>query len=272
MANRLIRVAIARADEAVTAKDLAFGIAEFRARKEDFPIYYGNSNVGIAGWLRRIDDTPDSSGVLWGFAEFTDEARQSIAAGKNTHIDPVWVWSYDGSAQRQGMSLLGLELTPDPFRNRSYMAAQLEELPPISLAETVGERGSEGGMAMADENCFSDPLKLDEYLSAEAKRRMKDKGTSFSVALKEIAAENPALVRLRDGLYRAGQARRHGTKHFEAISGLLGEVEGQIATLVRDAMKEHPELSYGQAMKKVAASEHDHLFRTRDQLSSYIYR
>ena len=116
-------------------------------------------------------------------------------------------------------------------------------------------------------NVFNDMGKLDAFLHKEITSHMQKTGLDYGQALLTVARVNPALFALREALYRD---KRSGTKIYKVVGEQLVEIENKIGELVRDAMKEHPELDYAEALKKVAASDHQNLFRAREFARNYL--
>jgi hypothetical protein len=115
---------------------------------------------------------------------------------------------------------------------------------------------------MADENIFNDLDMLDEHLHGATVRMMGERGLRYRAAMEQVARENPALTRLREGLYR----QREGSKVDLKVYGPDGKVvdfEAQIEALTTAAMVADPSLGRGQAFKLVAAANRD-LFRRRE--------
>ena len=76
----------------ITRQTLADIVANFRKRQADTVIDYehaserpevaGGGPVPAAGWLKLVDELPDSSGVLWGQAELTPRAQEMVRSGE----------------------------------------------------------------------------------------------------------------------------------------------------------------------------------------------
>jgi len=113
---------------------------------------------------------------------------------------------------------------------------------------------------------FNNLSKLDDFLHREITEKMQKTDLDYGQAMLAYARENPALMALRDALFRDN---RSGTKVYKIVKGQLVELENQIRELVRDAMKEHPELDYGEALKKVAASEQN-LLSARERARNFL--
>lgn len=122
----------------VTAADLASIVKNFRARGTgEVVIDYDHSTefaagtgdaVPAAGWLKKIDDGPDGSGVLWGEAEFTERAAKMLAAREYKYFSPVLVWGARSkeSGEPQGTTLTSIALTNSPL---------LEKLPAFVMSD-----------------------------------------------------------------------------------------------------------------------------------------
>jgi hypothetical protein len=109
----------------------------------------------------------------------------------------------------------------------------------------------------ASDSLFENLDKLDEYLHGLTLQKVKSDNLTYKEALKQVHSEVPALVALREALYlRRGRAVFQA-KTFEWVNGKLKEAADQIDSLVKRAMQEHPELSYGRALLLVAGEHPD---------------
>jgi len=103
---------------------------------------------------------------------------------------------------------------------------------------------------------FDDFDKLDTYLHAETVRRMQtNKDLNYKQALLEMQRENPALMRLREALYMKRERSKCDAKTLEWVKGELKEVADDLGNLTKEAMRAHPELTYGSAFKLVAGEQ-----------------
>jgi len=122
----------------ITRDDIRRLVENFRKRKADTVIDYEHASefpevaqgnpIPAAGWLREIDDEPDSRGVLWGQAEFTQRARDLIAAREYKYLSPAINWAARDkeTGEQQGATLTSVALVNRPF---------LEAMPAIHLSE-----------------------------------------------------------------------------------------------------------------------------------------
>lgn len=102
-------------------------VKNFSAQKVDVPLSYEHTiehpaiaqgqPIPAAGWLKELDDGPDSNGVLWGWAELTAEARGLIQSREYKYLSPAYATKYPNhkTGQDQGATLLSLALTNRPF-------------------------------------------------------------------------------------------------------------------------------------------------------------
>jgi len=130
----LVRTALARLGHwakgklqfKVTLADLAAIVQNFRKRPKEIVIDYdhaslysagGGQPVPASGWITSIEDEPDSSGVLWGLVNWTDKARQLIAAKEYKYLSPVIDWAArdNRTGQQQGASITSAALTNQPI-------------------------------------------------------------------------------------------------------------------------------------------------------------
>lgn len=195
---------------ALTREDLAQIVRNFRARgtgevvidydhSTEFAAGGGNA-VPAAGWLKRVDDTPDAAGVLWGEAEFTERAAKMLAAREYKYFSPVIVWGarskMDG--EPQGTTLTSIALTNSPL---------LERLPAFTMSDAGwgSGQGEPGAHVMA----ASDLQQFEAALVAMVKEKAAASGgkLQFYEALKLVAKENPEIDRRRTDLYRADRGR-----------------------------------------------------------------
>jgi hypothetical protein len=266
-ATGLVRVLIARVGEwtigvaklAISREDLADIAKNFRNRGE-MVINYGDAartGMGLLpppGRLISIEDAADKAGVLWGLAELTEGARKRIAKGEYQYFAPIIDWKAidKASGAEQGATLQELNLVRE---------SSMERLPAIRLTDGM----EKGGPNMDGETIFDNLDKLDIHLDRETDQKMKVSGLDYAQAYREVARENPALIRLREALYRQGQNRTHESKFYRLVQNQLEVIEGNIENLVREAQQAHPELTYGGALK-LLASEDPGLFQVRENL------
>ena len=277
-ATGLVRVAIARTGEwaigimkvLITRQDLLNIIKNFRKERGQMMIHYGDavrSGMGLLpapGWLRSIEDAPDGAGVLWGSAELTEGARERIAKGEYQYLAPTIDWKAVDRATgtEAGATLSRLDLISQP---------EVYRLPAIRLTEgvPVPEKGRGGMRGVPDQTIFDSYDKLSKYLCDLTKQRVAEKGLDFRAALSEIAAENPALMKLREGLYMQDQTGL-GSSHYVLVQGQLKQVEQDLEGMIAEAMKEHPEFMYSQALE-LTASEHPETWRRREGLRRQLH-
>jgi phage I-like protein len=84
--------------------------------------------VPASGWLKAIDDGPDKNGILWGQAEFTEKARQLIAAKEYKYISPAINF---GARDKQTGEQQGATITSVALVNRPFF----ENLPAVQLSD-----------------------------------------------------------------------------------------------------------------------------------------
>ncbi|KKK76725.1 hypothetical protein LCGC14_2860770, partial [marine sediment metagenome] len=123
----------------ITKATLSMIVENFRRRKADVVIDYEHASeypelarggpIPAAGWLKEIKPEADEKGILWGLAEFTQRAREMIAANEIKYISPVINWGArdKSSGEPQGATLQSVALVNRPF---------LEAMPGIQLSET----------------------------------------------------------------------------------------------------------------------------------------
>jgi hypothetical protein len=115
---------------------------------------------------------------------------------------------------------------------------------------------------MSDENVFNDLNMLDEHLHGATVRMMGARGLRYSEAMEQVARENPALTRLREGLYRQREANAIDLKVYRS-DGKVVDFESQIEALTVEAIAANPGMGRGQALKLVAAGNRE-LFHRRE--------
>lgn len=120
-----------------------------------------------------------------------------------------------------------------------------------------------------ERHLFNDLGQLDEFISNQIREKMKEQGLAYNEAYRAFASQNPALTRLREALYRQQGNETINLKTYKFVKDHLEEIDNEIGNLVKDAMKEHPEMEYRQALA-VIASEHPGLLRTREQLWAFL--
>jgi hypothetical protein len=201
----------------VTREDMAQIVRNFRARGTgEVVIDYDHSTeyaagsgdaVPAAGWLKRIDDTPDAAGVLWGEAEFTERAAKMLAAREYKYFSPVIVWGARSKddGEPQGTTLTSIALTNSPL---------LERLPAFTMSDAGWGMGRGGvGDGSGELACAallaSDLEQFDTALVAMTREKVSGSGgkLQFHEALKLIAREHPEIDRRRTELYHRKQTR-----------------------------------------------------------------
>jgi phage I-like protein len=128
----------------ITRKTMADIVANFAKRPADTVIDYEHASefpeaakgqpIPASGWIKRLDDAPDGKGVLWGYADFTDRAKEMIGKKEYRYFSPVIDWGARDkhSGEPQGATLISGALTNRPF---------LEAMPALALS--AAKRGTE---------------------------------------------------------------------------------------------------------------------------------
>ena len=123
----------------VTRQDLADIVLNLRKKQANVPVDYEHSTLHAgdgnpaptAGWLKRIEDSPDAAGVLWGWVEYTEQGARSVAARDYKYASPVIEWGLRDkiTGEPQGATLTSSALTKRPlFEN-------LPELPLLAASD-----------------------------------------------------------------------------------------------------------------------------------------
>lgn len=143
--------------------------------------------VPAAGWLKAIDDRPDANGVLWGEAQFTDKARQMIAAGEYKYLSPSIVLGARDkqTGEQQGATLISMALTNTPF---------LDKLPAIALSEAGWV--VEGATEKEKETMAVAKLVLADRAACKVRAVLED-GTESVLSVEGLTPE-PKILRLSD--------------------------------------------------------------------------
>ncbi|MCX7015287.1 MAG: hypothetical protein NTW86_22485 [Candidatus Sumerlaeota bacterium] len=123
---------------------------------------------------------------------------------------------------------------------------------------------------MANENVFNDLDQLDNEIEKARVAKMAT-GLDYRAAHSAVARENPALMRLREGLYRQREASTIGLTVSRLVEGKLVMVDDEIENLTREAQAAHPELDYKSALRLVA-SENREMFRLREHIYQVLAR
>ncbi len=73
--------------------------------------------IPAAGWIKELEAQPDSDGVLWGWAQLTDEARNLVKTDQYKYVSPAFAFHYPNhkTGRDQGGTLLSVALTNRPF-------------------------------------------------------------------------------------------------------------------------------------------------------------
>lgn len=252
----------------ITSADVKAIVANFRKRGtgeividyehgSESPARASGGPIPAAGWLKAVEEQPDTKGILWGLGEFTERARRMIADREYKYLSPAIDWGTRDtrSGEQQGATLRSMALVDRPF---------LDALPAIQLSE-AGWSHQEGGTGNVEGSIFEDIDKLDKHMGVLTKQRVAEKAIPYSRALAEISNENPALMALREALYRRRERGKCSAKTYEWIDGRLRELEENFGDLIKQAMEKNPNLTHGQAFKLVA-SEHPQLMSEREWL------
>lgn len=123
---------------------------------------------------------------------------------------------------------------------------------------------------MANRTVFNDPQKLDEFLDQQIQALSAQEGLDYGQALLEVKRRNPAIWRLRDQLYQAGQDRNMNRETYEIVQGLIKQVDLSIEAFIQEAMREHPELTQEQALRAVL-SEHRDIVCLREKMWQFVH-
>ena len=191
----------------VTVEDLAAAVRNFRKRKTgDLVIDYDHSTLSAgdgepkpaAGWLKRIDDQPDTDGVLWGEAEFTERAARMLDAREYKYISPVTDWGVKDktTGEAQGATITSIALTNSPL---------FEGLPalPLAASDTAGWKFDRGDVVDVKE---TKTVKITRVILAAAAagkvRLVADDNTETEFAVEGLRVVSMADVkRGSDGRY-----------------------------------------------------------------------
>jgi phage I-like protein len=124
---------------AITRDDLAAMIENFRRRGNgEVVIDYEHASeqpeiaqgqpIPAAGWVRKIEPEPDRDGLIWGWAAFTERARDLIARAEYKYLSPVIKW---GLRHKATGETLGALLSSVALVNRPFF----DMLPAVTLSE-----------------------------------------------------------------------------------------------------------------------------------------
>lgn len=174
----------------ITAADLQSVVSHFRAKAngevagdyEHGSVFNAGSGdpIPACGWLKAIDDAPDSGGVLWGDVDFTEKARQMIAAKEYKYISPVIAWGAKDKATGQptGAMLTSWALTNAPL---------LDQMPAIAMSE-----GWVAESATGEETIMVKKLVLADRAAGTA-RAIHEDGTETLHAVEGLEAQPKVL-------------------------------------------------------------------------------
>jgi phage I-like protein len=142
--------------------------------------------VPAAGWLREIEDGPDSNGILWGLIELTGKARAAVKARELRYTSPFIQGTLDKvTGEPQGATLTSVALTNKPFQ---------DWLPAISLSD--GWREEIDRTDLTDQGGRVKKLILADRV-ARIVRVIADDNTETLVALEGLE-DLPSVLRLSD--------------------------------------------------------------------------
>ena len=123
---------------------------------------------------------------------------------------------------------------------------------------------------MEGKNLFNDLEILNEYLHQQTLQRVKERGVGYVAAYQEIMRESPALRKCREGLCLKRVSSPSESKHNGTPQRHLVETEQEINGLVLAATEKNPRMERALA-RRLVADEHPGLFRTYEQLMSYLH-
>ena len=215
---------------AITAATAASAVANFRKRKADVVIDYDHGSaaptgdlVPAAGWLKAVDDAPDSDGVLWGSAEFTAKARTAIEAKELKYISPELVLN---SLDKTTGEPAGAEIAAVAATNRPF----LDGMPAIALNDLEWDKFDRGD-ADEKEKKIVKVILADRV--ARTVRLVNDDGAE-SVLVVEGLEVAPKVVRLSD--LTAGSDGQYDFAQVQCGDGVL--IAGDVfrARLAQDAL------------------------------------
>ena len=236
---------------AITTQTMSDLVANFRKRQADTVIDYEHASefpetaqgqpVPAAGWIKAVEDKPDTDGVLYGNAEFTPRAQEMIKTGEYRYMSPVINWGArdKGTGEAQGATLTSAALTNRPF---------LEAMPALALSDRWSEI-DRGGAAMNDrrEKRVMKVILADR--AAGTVRVTNDDGTESTVLLEGLEAA-PKVVRLSDVKRNA-----EGVLDFQALPTEGGVL---IAGEVFQAMSAQQELDAAVRAGKITPAQRPH--------------
>lgn len=112
---------------------------------------------------------------------------------------------------------------------------------------------------------------LDKYLMDQVAKKVREEGLTYRQAMLNVAAESPALVKLREVLYMEREGLGDSNEDVPCATAKrtsdvqIDKIDKELKALVKGALARNPQLSYGQATKLVA-SEHRDLICQRETL------
>lgn len=145
----------------IRRQDIAVLVANMAKREADVVLDYEHASqypdvaaggpIPAAGWIKAVDPEPDAQGVVWATVEFTERARQMIAAREIRYVSPTLSWAArdKGTGEQQGITLMSAALTNTPL---------LDRMPAITLSEAGGwVQGEDEQMAGQKVMCADHP-------------------------------------------------------------------------------------------------------------------
>lgn len=235
----------------ITRDDLKQIVASFHRKANDLIVDYEHGTVyaepgtpvPAAGWLKSIDEEPDKSGVLWGSVEWTEKARQMIAAKEYKYVSPTFAW---GTRDKKTGAQLGAAITSVALTGTPV----LEEMPALALSEAGWTEEEPAAPARREKRIMK--LILSDRATGKV-RVVQDDGTEQTVALEGL--ETPAKV---IALSEVGRTK-DGRLDFAALAELpAGTV---IAPEVIRAINADGELQAAVACGKITPAQRKHFER-----------
>ena len=236
---------------AITRRTFGDIVANFRKRLADTVIDYEHASddpevaqggpVPAAGWIKAVEDAPDSDGVLYGHAEFTPRAQKMIDDKEYRYLSPVIDWGARNkeTGEAQGATLTSVALTNRPF---------LDMMPAIAMSERGWKEIGRGDAAGETKGERAVKVILTDRAASKV-RVVNDDGSENTLTLEGLEAA-PKIVKLSDV-----RRTNEGVLDFSALETGEGVL---IAGEVFVAMKAQQELDAAVKDGKITPAQRPH--------------
>jgi phage I-like protein len=167
-------------------------VLDYEHASEDPEVAQGGP-VPAAGWITSIDSAPDANGIVWGSVQFTQKARDMVAAKEYKYISPVINW---GVRDRTTGDVQGATLTSAALTNRPV----LDRMPAIRLSDagwSMQKEGAKQNVAEKQKCECGEALMCPKCDAAQVKKLAASEVEQFTsrvIALSDVKRDNAGRI------------------------------------------------------------------------------